>query len=87
MKVKLSKRALKAYRKLDNNIKKKTDKQFLLIDKDIKHPSLKTKKMPGLQRYESRIDYHYRFTFIIDTETGTLLILTIGMHDIGLGKK
>lgn len=41
--------------------------------------------MGGLDRYEARIDIHYRFTYSI--QEGSALILTIGPHDEGLGKK
>ncbi|MGI8419723.1 MAG: hypothetical protein ACR2LN_03700 [Candidatus Levyibacteriota bacterium] len=35
--------------------------------------------------FEARIDYHYRFTFSISAEE--IIILSIGPHDEGLGKK
>lgn len=85
MKIKLDKRAEKAYLKLPLHIQKKAKKKFLLLDEGTGNKSLKAKKMSGANRYEVRIDYHYRFTFIVDT--GVILILSIGMHDTGLGKK
>lgn len=85
MKIKLDKRAEKAYFKLPLHIQKKAKKKFLLLDEGISSKSLKAKKMAGADRYEARIDYHYRFTFIVDADV--ILILSIGMHDVGLGKK
>lgn len=60
-------------------------KQLLLLIKDFQHPSLHLKKMSGENRYEARIDYHYRFTFIVEEQT--IIILSVGPHDEGLGKK
>lgn len=85
MKIKLNNRAQKSYQKLNSIIKDKANRKFLLLDKDIHHPSLYSKKMQGDNHWEARIDYHYRFTFVIEKET--ILILSIGMHDEGLGKK
>lgn len=86
MKIKLQRKAEKAYLKLSPSIKEKANKKFLLLDKDVHHPQLYTKKIHGfIERWEARIDYHYRFTFIIEKDT--ILILSIGMHDEGLGKK
>jgi hypothetical protein len=41
--------------------------------------------MEGLDRYEARVDWHYRMTFAILQDH--IYILTIGPHDEGLGKK
>lgn len=85
MKIKLSRKAEKDYKRLSHEIKAKTNKKLLLLDKDIHHPQLYTKKMKGLERWEARIDYQYRFTFI--TDHNVIFILSIGPHDQGLGKK
>lgn len=85
MTIKLNKRAQKGYQKLNPTIKNKINKKFLLLDVDFHHPQLKSKKMKGANKWEVRIDYHYRFTFILEDKT--ILILSIGPHDEGLGKK
>ena len=85
MNIKLNKKAEKGYIKLSPEIKNKANKKFLLLDIDIHHPQLYTKKMGGSDRWEARIDYHYRFTFVV--ENNTILILSIGPHDEGLGKR
>lgn len=41
--------------------------------------------MKGSSFYEARVDYHYRFRFVIQAEE--IVIVTVGMHDEGLGKK
>lgn len=86
MKFRLERKAEKAYIKLHPTIQKKTKQKFVLLDTDMHHPQLYTKKMTGhTDRWEARIDYHYRFTFRVENET--IWILSIGMHDEGLGKK
>lgn len=85
MTLKFTKQAEKAYWKLQLPIQKKADKQFNFLIADYRHPSLRTGKMGGENKFEARIDLHYRFTFLIEGEN--IYILTIGMHDKGLGKK
>jgi mRNA interferase RelE/StbE len=86
MKIAFSKPAEKSYKKLPKKIQIKTDKQlkFLLINK--RHPSLRVKKLKGHDDLlEARIDYHYRFVF--QEEKDKILIMFMGPHDEGLGKK
>lgn len=52
---------------------------------DLHHPSLHIKKMTAIEKWEVQIDYHYRLTFEIDENN--IVLLTVGMHDEGLGKK
>ncbi|MBU3979336.1 hypothetical protein KJ980_05855 [Patescibacteria group bacterium] len=86
MRISFTKKALKAYESLPLSIKKKADKQFIFLVSDIRHPSLRIKKMQGyVDIWECRIDYHYRFTIIIEEQEIT--VRTIGPHDQGLGKK
>lgn len=56
-----------------------------LITQNARHPSLRARKMGGLDIYEARLDLHYRFTYQLIGEE--LYFLTIGPHDTGLGKK
>lgn len=74
----------KQYKKLPTKIQAKFAKQLDFLLSNYRHPSLAAKKMPGLNRYEARIDIHYRFTFEIDKLEITFR--TIGQHDKGLGK-
>ncbi|EKE15243.1 MAG: hypothetical protein ACD_12C00109G0005 [uncultured bacterium] len=85
MKIVFSNKAEKNFDKLPLKIKKKTLKQFRLIDTDIHHSSLQTKKLKGTNYFEARIDYHYRFVFRVEDES--LYIISLGTHDEGLGKK
>lgn len=83
--VQLTERAEKSYSKLPFHIKKKSKRQFKMLVESPQHPSLRVKKKQGENIFEARIDYHYRFTFIVEEKT--LWILSIGPHDEGLGKK
>ena len=49
---------------LPRAIREKFFKQLALLRQDLRHPSLRVKKMHGHRDiYEARVDYHYRFTF------------------------
>lgn len=74
-----------AYLKLSPTIQKKVEKTIVLLASDLKYPSLRVKKMQGIDAYEARVDIHYRLTF--DIADDTLELYTVGMHDKGLGKK
>lgn len=75
----------KSYTKLPKHVQKKVDKQLFFLSKDLFHPSLRTKRMSGMDRWEARIDKSYRFTF---EKTGEgIMLKTAGPHDEGLGKK
>ncbi len=71
--------------KLPKDIQKKANKQFTFLLTNYRHPSLRTRKMGGGNIFEGRVDIHYRFRFLIEREN--IYILTIGPHDVGLGKK
>jgi mRNA interferase RelE/StbE len=71
--------------KLPPPLKKKAQKQFGYLLENYKHPSLRARKMGGKGVFESRIDKHYRFTFVVSGEE--IYVLTVGPHDEGLGKK
>lgn len=85
MKIVLDKKARKQSKKLPPHIQKKARKAFKFLIKDFHHPSLYTKKKSGENVFEARVDIHYRFSFAIEGDT--IFILTIGMHDTGLGVK
>lgn len=85
MTITISPTAKKHLLKLPLNIQKKTEKQFSQLTENYQHPSLRTRKMGGGDIFEGRIDIHYRFRFQVEGED--IYILTIGPHDVGLGKK
>lgn len=86
MKIAKTKNFTKRYKKLPLNIQKKTDKQLLLLSQNLRHQSIRAKKIEGFPDvWEGRVDRAYRFAFTIETDT--IIILRIGPHDEGLGKK
>ncbi len=85
MTVHIEERAQKQLRKLPKHIQEKTRRQLEAFLENPKHPSLVIKKMTHSPLYEARIDYHYRFRFL--WEQDAIYIVSVGTHDVGLGKK
>lgn len=75
----------KQFEKLHPVLKKKFTKQINLLSRNPRHPSLKARKMGGVETYEARLDKHNRFTYTIISDE--IWFLSIGPHDEGLGKK
>jgi len=75
----------KQYKRLPSPIQKQADKQILFLAKNHRHPSLKSRKMSGFKDvFEARVSKGYRMRYqVIKNDT---ILLTIGPHDIGLGK-
>ena len=86
MKVVFSEKLEKQFKRLPKQTKRKATRQFLALSQNLRHPSIRTKKLQGYSDlWEGRIDRFYRFIFII--EKNTITIVRIGPHDEGLGKK
>lgn len=85
MKIIIAPEAAEQLSKLPKQIQKKANKQFTFLLANYRHPSLRTSKMGGENVFEARIDIHYRFSYKLVAEE--IYILTIGQHDVGLGKK
>lgn len=80
MKIRRTEFFLKDYRSLSLEIQKRVDKQIVLLVTNLKHPSLKMKKLKGTDKFEIRITKGYRMTLRYD---GHLLELRrVGTHDI-----
>lgn len=76
----------KDYQRLPQKTKKKLAKQLNFLSSNLRHPSLRVKKMKGLEEiWEARIDGFYRFTFEIIE--GMIYLYRIGPHDQVLRKK
>lgn len=85
MKVILSEKLKKHFKRLPKHIKIKTNRQFLALSQNLRHPSIRAKKIEGFSDvWEGRIDRFYRFIFTIEKDTIT--IIRVGPHDEGLGK-
>lgn len=62
------------------SIQNKVDKQITLLSKDIKYPSLHTKKIKGREGIlEARVDIYYRMSFEIIEDT--IFLRVVGNHD------
>lgn len=81
-----SKKFIKTYGRLPLSIQRKVDKQIKLLLSDLRHPSIRVKKLEGFSDvWEGRVDRAYRFVFAIEADT--IILLRVGPHDEGLGKK
>lgn len=71
----------RSYKKLPKFIQKKTDRILKLLVADLRHPSIRAKKIQGVEDvWEGRIDKFHRFTFEIKDDE--IILRSIGIHDI-----
>lgn len=71
----------RSYKKLPKFIQKKTDRILMLLVDDLRHPSIRAKKIQGAEDiWEGRIDKFHRFTFGIQNDE--IILRAIGPHDI-----
>jgi mRNA-degrading endonuclease RelE of RelBE toxin-antitoxin system len=76
-----SNRFKKQYKSLPHEIRQALNEKLTLFITDMLHPSLRIKKIQGVQnRWEGSITMKYRFTFHFDEDT--VVFRTIGTHDI-----
>ena len=66
---------------MPHEIRQALNEKLTLFITDMLHPSLRIKKIQGVQnRWEGSITMKYRFTFHFDEDT--VVFRTIGTHDI-----
>ena len=71
----------KQYKGLPNEIRQAFSEKLALFLNDMLHPSLRVKKIQGVQnRWEGSVTMKYRFTFHFDEDL--VVFRTIGTHDI-----
>lgn len=71
----------RSYKKLPKFVQRKTDRILLTLGKDLRHPSIRAKKIRGTKEiWEGRIDRFYRFTFEIKGDE--MILRNIGRHEI-----
>ena len=71
----------KQCRSLPQEVRQAFQEKLALFLADMLHPSLRVKKIKGVQnRWEGSVTMKYRFTFHYDEET--VVFRTIGTHDI-----
>ncbi|MHB1382084.1 MAG: type II toxin-antitoxin system RelE/ParE family toxin [Thermoleophilia bacterium] len=82
MKIYRTPRFDRAYRKLPPDVRVQFKKKIrLLAASDLRHPSLRVKKIRGTAGiYEASINIAYRFTF--EMRDDGILLRVIGSHDV-----
>jgi len=74
MKIDLTIKASKIYKKLSIDIKKALKKQMFLLETDLRHPSLRAKKYDEAGGvWQARINDDWRFYFVIEKDIITLI--------------
>lgn len=77
---------VRQYQRLPQTIQRQFDKALVFLLSNLRHPSLRAKKMEGQRDlegrdiWEARVTRGYRFTFAIDADT--YILYRIGPHDI-----
>jgi len=69
-----STRFVRSYHKLPVRLRKKFDKQLIILIKNLRHPSLRAKKYDEARGvWQARVDNSYRFYFLIRKDLYVLL--------------
>jgi mRNA interferase RelE/StbE len=74
------------FRDLPERIKRRAEQALRFLSANLRHPSLRAKKMEGQRDaegrdiWEARVSRSHRFTFAIDDDT--YILYRIGPHDI-----
>ena len=81
MKFVYTRRFQKDYRSLPARTRKTADDKLRLLASDIRHPSLRVKKVRRFEGiFEASINKNYRILFLLTNEA--CILLRIGTHDI-----
>jgi len=76
-----TKRFVKDYAALPDELRGRTEKAISVLLKSPHHPSLRIKKMEGQEDiWELRVSYSYRLTFQISGDT--YILRRVGTHDV-----
>ena len=85
MKLSRTDRFKKDYQKLPQRIQKQTNQKLAFLLQDIRHPSLRVKKLKGeYSLFELSITMNYRLLFTIEDEA--YVLRRIGTHTDMLGR-
>ena len=69
------------YRKLPSGLKSRVDRTLQQLERDLRHPGLRVKKMEGTADiWEARVSRGCRITF--NLEGDLILLRTVGEHDV-----
>jgi len=86
LKLVLTDRFRKSALELEPDIRAKLEKQIGLLVSDLRHPSLRVKKIKGTGSvFEARVDRDHRFTFEFG-EKREIILRVVGPHDPTLKK-
>ena len=80
MKIRRTESFVKDYRRLPAEIRGQVDKQLEYLIRDHRYPSLRVKKLRGMDKFEIRISKGYRLTFRYADDV--LELRRVGTHDI-----
>jgi len=83
-KIQLSEWFIALYCDLPKSIRKKVDRQIMILAENPRHPSLQAKPLQGTNGiYEARVDLNYRLTY--ERLPGDILLLrVVAKHDEAL---
>jgi len=80
LRVALTESFRRSYKKLPGEIQEKADRQIETLAENLRHPSLRVKKIKGTQEiWEARVDRGYRMTFAVND--GVIILRQVGPHD------
>lgn len=77
---------VREYQRLPQQLQRRFDRALVFLLSDLRHPSLRAKKMGGQRDrhgrdiWEARVTQAYRLTFAIDGDT--YILYRVGPHDI-----
>ncbi len=81
MQLRRTKRFVRDYAALPDELKERTEKTIYILLKSPHHPSLRVKKMEGRKDiWELRVSASYRLTFQISGDT--YILRRVGTHDV-----
>lgn len=81
MRLRRANRFVKDYAALPDELRGRTEKAIAILLKNLRHPSLRVKKMEGRQDiWELRVSEDYRLTFQISGDT--YILRRVGTHDV-----
>lgn len=76
MKVHFLPRFIQQFSALPQGVQKKVDKQIAFLLRDMRHPSLRTKKYDEVKDiWQARVDDHFRFYFKIIGDTYEMMFV------------
>ncbi len=80
MPIHLTERFVKQYERLPKTLQGKIDKALRLLDKDYRHPGLRSHPLEGVQGiFEAYVDDKYRMTF--ERRGNAFLMRNVDNHD------